>query len=141
MYKSISIRNKNVSVRFHERRIGIISDEQLLSVVTEMPEAATDELVSAIKKEFHAQFNKDFDVSDASMAVEIWGHVFTEKFADAVKEMAPLKLVNSLAEKISSHCDVINIGKKDHDRQPFYMGFACCLLTGIAAMLLRAMMN
>ena len=78
MYKSISIRNKNVSVRFHERRIGIISDEQLLSVVTEMPEAATDELVSAIKKEFHAQFNKDFDVSDASMAVEIWG-MFLQK--------------------------------------------------------------
>jgi len=138
MYKSISIRNKNVSVRFHERRIGIISDEQLLSVVTEMPEAATDELVSAIKKEFHAQFNKDFDVSDASMAVEIWGHVFTEKFADAVKEMVPVKLVNSLAEKISSHCEVINIGKKDHDRNRFVWDLLAAFKPAIAAMLLRS---
>ena len=138
MYKSISIRNKNISLSLYENRIGIISDGQLLSLVTEMPEAATDELVSAIKKEFHAQFNKDFDVSDASMAVEIWGHVFTEKFADTVKEIAPIKLVNSLAEKISSHCEVINIGRKDHDRNRIVWDLLAAFKPAIAAVLLSS---
>ena len=138
MYKSISIRNKNISLSLYENRIGIISDGQLLSLVTEMPEAATDEFVSAIKKEFHTRFNKDFEVTDASMAVEIWGHVFAEKFADTVREIVPVKLVNSLAEKISSHCEVINIGRKDHDRNRIVWDMLAAFKPAIAALLLKS---
>ena len=76
MYRDINVRNKNISVRLQEDRIGIRSDEQLQALVTLMPEAATDELIAAIKKEFHLQFNKDFDVDNNSMAVEIWGACF-----------------------------------------------------------------
>ena len=138
MYRSISIRNKNISVRLRENSIAITSDEQLLSLVTEMPEAATDELVSAIKREFCAQFNREFDVKDASMAVEIWGHVFAEKFANAVKAITPVKFVDELAEKICAHCEVINIGEKDHDNNRFVWDWLAAFKPVIAAMLLRA---
>jgi hypothetical protein len=136
MYTVISTRNKNISVLLRENRIAVVSDEQLLALVTEMPEAATDELVSAIKKEYYAQFNKVFDVTDASMAIEIWGHVFAEKFTDTVKAITRIKLVDELAEKISSHCEVINIGRKGNDNNRFVWDRLASFKSIIAAMLL-----
>jgi hypothetical protein len=136
MYRSISVRNKNISVQLRENSIAIISDEQLLALVTKMPEAATDELVSAIKREFHDQLNEDFDVANASMAVEIWGHVFAEKFANAVKAITPVKFVDELLEKICLHCKVINIGKKDQDNNRFVWDWLAAFKPIIAAMLL-----
>jgi hypothetical protein len=138
MYRSIRARHKNISVSLKENMINIINDDQLSGLVTEMPEAATEELVSAIKKEYHDRFNKDFEVTDASMAVEIWGHVFTEKFADAVKGLAPVKLVNSFAEKISAHCEVINIGERDHDSNRFIWDWLAAFKPAIAALLLKS---
>lgn len=136
MYAGISIRDKNISVLLRENSIAIISDKQLLALVTEMPEAATDELVAAIKRAFYAQFNKEFEVTEASMAVEIWGHVFAEKFADAVKAITRVKLVNELAEKICLRCEVINIGKKDNDNNRFVWDRLASFKSIIATMLL-----
>jgi hypothetical protein len=138
MLKSISIRDKNIFVQLQETGIHIISDEQLLALVTEMPEAVTDELVLAIKREFRAQFNREFDVTDASMAVEIWGHIFAEKFANAVKVITPVTLVDELAEKICLRCKVINIGEKDHDNNRFVWDWLAAFKPVIASMLLRA---
>jgi len=136
MYTVISSGDKNISVLFREKSIAIVSDEQLLALVTEMPEAATDELVSAIKKEYYAQFNKAFDVTDASIAVEIWGHVFAEKFADTVKAITRVKLADKLAAKVSSHCKVINIGRKGNDNNRFVWDWLASSKSIIAAMLL-----
>jgi uncharacterized protein (UPF0210 family) len=137
MYRNISVRNKNISVEFLENAVAIINDKELFTLVTEMPEAATNELVSAIKKEFHTQFNKDFDISDASIAVEIWGHVFTEKFANAVRTITTIKLVDDLAEKISLHCEVINIGEKHHDNNRFVWDWLAVFKPAIASILLN----
>jgi hypothetical protein len=137
MERSIPIKDKNISVRLRENSIAIISDDQLLSLITEMPEATTDELVSTIKREFHAHFNKDFQVASASMAVEIWGHVFAERFANSVKAITPVKIVDELLEKICVHCKVINIGEKDHDNNRFVWDWLAAFKPVIAAMLLR----
>lgn len=137
MYTVISSGNKNISVLFKENSIAVVNDEQLWVLVTEMPEAATDELVSAIKKEYYTQFNKAFDVADASIAVEIWGHVFAEKFADTVKAITRVKLADKLAAKVSSHCEVINIGRKGNDNNRFVWDWLASFKSIIAAMLLR----
>ena len=138
MYSSVSAKDKNISVQFHENMIDILSDNQLFELVTQMPEAATDELVSAIKKEYHIQFNRDYSVSDPSMAVEIWGHVFAEEFADAVKKITSVKLVDELAEKIAEHCEVINIGEKGHDYNRIVWDMLAPFKSEIAAALLKS---
>jgi hypothetical protein len=137
MYNSISAGNKNISVRLEEYMIDIINDDQVFALVTEMPEATTDELVLAIKKEYHAQFDKDFSVSDKSMAVEIWGHVFAEEFADAVERITSVKLVDEVAEKIVRHCEVINIGEKGHDNNRFVWDDLAPFKSAIADLLLK----
>ena len=138
MYNIVSAGNKNISVQFHENMIDILSDKQLFELVAGMPEAATDELVSAIKKEYLTRFNRDFGVSDNSMAVEIWGHVFAEEFADAVKKITSVKLVDEVAEKIIEHCEVVNIGERGHDYNRILWDTLAPLKSEIAAMLLKA---
>jgi hypothetical protein len=137
MNKSIIVRNKNISVEFRKKKVAIINDDPLLTLVTKMPPTATDELVSAIKKEFQEQFKKEFKVTDASMAVEIWGHVFAEKFANAVKSIAPVKFVDDLAEKICLHCEVVNIGEKGNDNNRFIWDWLAPFKDIIAALLLK----
>jgi hypothetical protein len=137
MDSNLIIRGKNISVRLQENKLCIINDDQLSELITKLPEVATDELVSSIKKEYHIQFNKDFNVTDDSIAVEIWGHIFVDKFADAVKEIASVKLVDELAEKISSHCEVINIGAKGYDYNRIVWDLLAAFKPAIAAVLLR----
>lgn len=135
MYRRINVRDKNISVRLQEDRIMVKSDDQLSELLTEMPEAATDELICLIKNEYHTQLNKNFDVEDASIAVEIWGHVYAEKFANAIRKIAPLKLADELAEKICSSCEVINIGTKDHDGNRFVWDWLATFKPAIARLL------
>ena len=135
MYRRINVKDKNISVRLEENRISIKSDAQLSELVTAMPEASTDALVSAIKKEFCAQFNKEFDVADASIAVEIWGHIYAEKFANAIKAIVPAKLVDGFADKICTSCEVINIGEKDNDGNRFIWDWLAAFKPTIAGLL------
>ena len=135
MYQIFVISDKTVSVNVQYNRISIKSDEQLFELITAMPESATDELVSTIKKEFRAQFNKEFEVSDASIAVEIWGHVYAEKFAAAVKVISPVKLIDGLAERISVSCEVINIGTSDNDGNRFIWDWLAAFKSTIAGLL------
>lgn len=72
------------------------------------------------------------------MAVEIWGHVFAEKFADAIKKITSVKLVDELAEKIIEHCEVVNIGEKGHDSNRIVWDTLAPFKPEIAAMLLKA---
>jgi hypothetical protein len=135
MYQSFTIINKIISVKLQHNRISIRTDDQLFELITTMPESATDELVATIKKEYHAQFNKDFEVSDASIAVEIWGHVYAEKFVSAVKAISPVKLIDELAEKIYTSCAVINIGNKDNDGNRFIWDWLAAFKPAIARLL------
>ena len=135
MYSIFSIQDKNISVLLHKNSIGIVNDEQLTALVSKMPGSTTDDLVLVIKKEYHKLFNKDFGVTDDSMAIEILGHVFAEKFALAVKAISPVKLVDAFAEKICSHCEIINIGEKDHDHNRIVWDLLAPFKAAIAAML------
>lgn len=119
MKKDITIKDKTVTVLFHPNSIGIVSNDGLFELVKQLPETATAEFINAIKKEYYDMYNKDFNVSDDSITVEIWGHIFAEQFASAIRSLTNIKLIDSLADKINLHCKIINIGEKEHDSNRF----------------------
>lgn len=135
MYSNINIQNSNISVLLHKNRIGIVNNDQLAALVSGIGNNTTEELVSAIKKEYSRLFNKEFNVSDDSIVVEIWGHIYADKFADAVKSISPIKLVDELADKISARCEMINIGEKGYDSNRFVWDLLAPLKSAIAAIL------
>ena len=135
MKKDITIRDKAITVLFHCNRIGIISNEALFELVKKLPEAAMEEFISAVKKEYYDNYNKDFNVSDDSIAVEIWGHIFAEQFADTIKSLTNIKLIDSLAERINTHCEIINIGEREHDNNRFVWDGLAAFKPAIRALL------
>ncbi|MEP6465224.1 MAG: hypothetical protein ABJB05_02915 [Parafilimonas sp.] len=119
MNTSINIRNKTVDINMEEHIIHITNNNSLVSLLADDTEVITDELVLAIKKTYHDIFNTELDVSDKSIAVEIWGHIYAEKFADAVESLTSINFIDKLAEKIIHHCKIIDIGEPGYDNNRF----------------------
>lgn len=135
MYKVISVQGKSLQLEIAQHKVKLANNEQLASLLEHNTEAATDELVTAIKTAFLQQNNREFDISNNSIAVEIWGHVYTENFAEAIKSLSPFSFIDSLADKIIGHCEIINIGESGHDNNRFIWNSLAAFKSNIAALL------
>lgn len=135
MNTTISIRDKAISIDMKEHIMHIKNNDALTNLLAEDTEAATDELVLKIKKQYHTLFNKDFEVADKSIAVEIWAHVYVEKFSDAVASLTSINFIDELAEKIIERCEIIDIGENGYDYNRFVWDNLAYLKSTIAKLL------
>lgn len=116
---TFTIRGRNINLQFEQHVVRITANDELTGLLSFQTEAVTDELVTDIKTAYRKLFNLDFDVSDASFAVEIWGHVYADQFADTVKFLSPVQWIDNIAEKVSYRCEVIDIGEPGYDDNRF----------------------
>jgi len=119
MDKIILVQGKNIQLTFTQHKVKLANNDQLAALLAHQTVAATDELIKSIKKEFQIINDKELNISDASMAVEIWGHVYAEDFAAAIKQLSTLSFIDNIAEKIIDHCEIIDIGEAGHDSNRF----------------------
>ena len=119
MKTSIKIVDIKIDIELEDHIIHITNNDALANLLACDTEVRTEQLVHSIKIAYYKLFNKNLEVSDASMAVEIWGHVYTDKFANAVKSAVSLKLIDKLAEKVVERCEIIDIGERSHDYNRF----------------------
>ena len=115
----IPVYNKNISVRFSQHAIKIFNDAELTALLQQNIKISTDAFIILIKKKYLELFNTDFKVSDASMAIEIWAHVYMQQSAEELRSCASLKLINTITAKIIYHCKEIDIGETGHDDNRF----------------------
>ncbi len=135
MNKIIPIRSRQITVTFVQHAIRIVNNNELCALLASDTEAATDELVLALKAEYKTIVRASFQVSDASLAVEIWGHVYVDKFADIIKSLSPFAFIDGLADKVSHFCDVIDIGETGHDNNRFVWDGLARFKSAIAVLL------
>jgi hypothetical protein len=135
MDKIITVQGKNIQMEMTQHKVKLVNNDQLSALLVHNTEASTDELVAAIKTAFQQQNNRELDISNASMAVEIWGHVYTESFAAAIKSLSPFGFVDSLADKIIGHCEVIDMGESGRDNNRFIWDRLASLKSSIARFL------
>ncbi|MEP7318191.1 MAG: hypothetical protein ABI921_05610 [Panacibacter sp.] len=119
MVTTLSVQGTNIQLDLREHKVKVTNNDDLRTLLAHQTEAATDVLVAAIKQEFKKQFNRELNISSASMSVEIWGHIYTEHFATAIKYLAKLRLIDNIADKVVDHCEVIDIGESGHDTNRF----------------------
>jgi hypothetical protein len=131
----ITVRNHDINIQFDEYMIHVTNNDSLTSLLAHDTEAATDELVTSIKAGYLKQFNKQFTVSDASLAVEIWAHVYVEKFADIIKAHSSVSFIDALMKKIIDHCEIIDMGESGHDHNRFAWNALAPLKSTIAGLL------
>ena len=116
---AIPLCGQHIQVDFALNALRIINDNSLQELLVKGGKAATDELVSGIKKQYFQLFNIEFKVSDASMSVEIWAHVFADKFAESIKRISSINFIDKIAEIIIRHTEIIDMGEKGHDENRF----------------------
>src|SRR5436305_2063725 len=132
MTTSIEVQRLIINVEFKLHAIRVFNSDELYELLKDHAETSTDELIINIKKEYQRLFDTDFKVSDASMAVEIWAHVYADRFAEAVKDHSSINVIEKIAEKIIDHAAVIDIGEKGHDENRFVWDDLSALKPAIA---------
>jgi len=131
----ILINNKNINLQLNLHAIKVFNTDSLSAIIAENTEATTQKLIDSIKKKYFKLFNVDFEVSDSSMAVEIWAHIYAEKFAEAVKDFSAVNFIDKAAEKIMHHAEVIDIGERGHDDNRFVWDALAVFKPAIAGLL------
>ena len=119
MNTTLSVRGKMVTIQLAQHIVRITNDNGLTTLLSADTKAATYELVTAIKKVYYQQFNTSFHVSDASIAIEIWGHVYVEKMAMWLQSLTSIKVMQKITKKLIYHCELIDIGERKHDGNRF----------------------
>ena len=119
MTTTIFVRSRNIHCEMELHIVRVYNDNELKALLAQDTEAATSELVASIKAEYRSLFTVEYAVSDASVAVEIWGHVYAERMADAIKHLSSIALIDKVADKIIYHSEIIDMGERGHDENRF----------------------
>jgi hypothetical protein len=129
--------DERIKLELKSHAIRIFNNDALWAMLEKNAEAATEQLILDIKKKYFELFNTDFKVSDASIAVEIWGHVYAEKFAEAIKNFSSINFVDKIAEKILHHAEIIDIGETGYDDNRFVWDSLAVFKSVIAGLLFK----
>jgi hypothetical protein len=106
-------------VVFCPKIVRIDGFKELQKFLSKDIEARSEVLANAIKMDYLLLFDIELAVSNDSMIVEIWGHVYASYFAKAMKNMIQLKLIENIADFITNRSDTIDCGEIeiDHNRK------------------------
>lgn len=133
----VSINIKDIHLQLKPHAIKIWNDNALCDLLKVNAESSTEELIKNIKTEYFKLFADEFKVSNNSMAVEIWVHVYAEKFAEAIKDFSSINFVDKIADKIIYHAEIIDIGEIGHDDNRFLWNALAPFKFAIADLLFR----
>lgn len=135
MVHFIDLEDCKIKVSFHKRLVRITNDNELDKLLARRIEERTTKLAKAIKKEYAAIKEKELKIPDDSMIVEIWGHVYFERFALALKQFIKLKPVAFFAKVAVKRCEIIDCGELQIDHNRFFWNVLAPFKTLIAKLL------
>jgi hypothetical protein len=115
MEKVYELRGCKISVVFMDKLIRIDQPKSLEQYLSLDLDNRTAILIKLIKTDYVHFANKELDITDDSMAVEIWGHVYTSRLAHALKRLIQLSLIENFADFVLKRSDVIDCGESNVD--------------------------
>lgn len=109
---------QEVSFRCIPQFILVRNDNKLVSFLDQKG-IGSMELARMMKDAYKKEMGKEIAISDKSLAIEILGHVYCDKFSSMLK-MLPvpkdMKMeLSKIASNIKSHTDIIDCGEKSVD--------------------------
>lgn len=115
MEKEYDLGGCKVVVRFEPKLVRIIGSKALLDFLGADLNKQTLKLVRLIKTDYLALIGKRLNITNASLMVEIWGHLYASKFSNVFKELIKLHIIQHLAEHVMKRSDTIDCGEADVD--------------------------
>ncbi len=115
MEKTYKLNGHELLVVFHEQIIQLKKPKVLQQFLAADIALRSEVLVNYVKQDYFLLFGKELKVSNDSMIIEIWGHVFASHFAKALKNLIHLKLIEDVADFILKKSDIIDCGEVEVD--------------------------
>lgn len=109
-----------VRVVLRDGLIQISNDEGLRGLLQDDMIARTEHLVAAVKADYEKCMDKPLAISDDSLVVEIWAHVYAERFTLALKQAVDLALIDAAADFVIRRSEVIDCGERSKDSNRFF---------------------
>jgi len=113
--KTYELSGCKLVVSFKQQLIRIASPQALQKFLSQDIELRSKILVNYIKQDYLNFIGKELAVSNNSIIIEIWGHVYASYLAKSVKKLIRLKLIQPTLNLIIERSDTIDCGEKEVD--------------------------
>ncbi|MDQ7949053.1 MAG: hypothetical protein REI78_09005 [Pedobacter sp.] len=120
MEKQYELNGHTIFVEFSPGMLRIKGTNALQSYLSTDIEVRSNALVGFIKQDYRLFFGKEINISNKSMVVEIWGHLFASRFALRLKKTLNYRFIRKLSEKISTRSDTIDCGERLLDQNRLF---------------------
>ncbi|WP_455713999.1 hypothetical protein [Anaerosporobacter sp.] len=114
----------NILLCYSDKIVHIKCDDNLMEYL-ELPGNGAVALSRYIKEGYKKYKNKDLEISEDSLAIEILAHVYVDKFAESIEKLSnklTKKNENEIVqvmEKIRDRTEIIDCGEKSVDSNRF----------------------
>ena len=113
--KQYNLSGCKVNVQFEPKLIRILGSKELLTFLSDDLNSHTLKLVKLIKADYALMFGKPLKITNASLMIEIWGHLYASKFAIALNELIKLSVIQNITENVTKRSNTIDCGEADVD--------------------------
>jgi len=76
-------------------------------------------LLRQVTEDYNNHFAAPLGITESSLIIELWGHVYIDYFTRAVKELVNIAPVKLLTDKVIKYCAVIDCGETAKDSNRF----------------------
>ena len=102
-------------VVFATQLISIKEPKALKKYLSKDIDARSAVFVSQIKQDYLNFIGQALAITNDSMVIEIWGHVYASHLAKATKNLVQLQLIENFADFIIKRSDTIECGESEID--------------------------
>ena len=115
MEKIYELSGHKLLVCFEEKLIRIKEPKEIQKFLSQDIEMRSTVFVNYIKQDYQNFIGKELSITNDSIIIEIWGHVYASYFARAMKNLISLNLLTDFADFIINRSDIIDCGESDVD--------------------------
>lgn len=120
MNKVYELDGNKIKVSIEEGLIRLKSDKALWLYLDGATIEKTMKLVQIIKTDYKTEFGPKLKISDNSLTVEIWAHVYSHYFGLLIKRNNRIKCLKKLLVKVIKRAEVIDCGERHLDTNRWF---------------------
>ena len=110
---TVAVNGVTIEYSLSEKAVHINNNDKLKSVITN-PQTAI-KLAKKLKENYYMKYGNDLSVSELSMAIEIYGHVYPEKIVTTLKGMPLPGAIEHAIDEVLKKTDIIDSGEASID--------------------------
>ena len=97
-----------------DKAVHIDNNEELKSIIKNPKTAIA--LAGKLKERYYKRYGSELSVTELSMAIEIYGHIYPEKIAGAVKSIPIPDFIEDRLDDLMDKTDFIDSGEESIDQ-------------------------